>query len=81
MYRVGSEKARSNTEIPINSNLQYGEINAGLMQIKAIKGVIVADTEKQYDMGSATGFVVLDTKAGGSIPNSCFSMEWPRGYL
>lgn len=49
---------------PINSNSQYGEINAALMQNEAVKGVIVADTEKQYDIGSATGFVVLETKAG-----------------
>lgn len=49
---------------PINSNSQHGEINAALMQNEVVKGVILADTEKQYDMGSATGFVVLDTKAG-----------------
>lgn len=48
---------------PINSNSQHGEINAALMQNEVMKGVILADTEKQYDMGSANGFVVLDTKA------------------
>lgn len=46
------------------SNSQYGEINAALMQNEVVKGVIVADTEKQYDIGSATGFVVLETKPG-----------------
>lgn len=43
---------------------QYGEINAALMQNGVTKSVIVADTEKQYDIGSSTGFVVLKTKAG-----------------
>lgn len=49
---------------PINSNSQYGEINAALMQNGAVKGVIVADTETKYDMDTATGFVVLETKVG-----------------
>nr|XP_034334312.1 complement C1q tumor necrosis factor-related protein 3-like [Crassostrea gigas] len=49
---------------PINSNSQYGEINAALMQNGAVKGVIVADTETKYDMDTATAFVVLETKVG-----------------
>lgn len=49
---------------PINSNSQYGEINAALMQNEAVKGVIVADTETKYDMDTATAFVVLETKVG-----------------
>lgn len=48
-------------------NSQYGEINAALMQNEGVKGVIVADTEKQYDNGSSTGFVVLKTNAGDRL--------------
>lgn len=58
------EAAGKHVVNPINSNSQYGEINAALKQNEVVKGVIVADTEKQYDIGSATGFVVLETKAG-----------------
>lgn len=46
---------------------EYGEINAALMQNGAVKGVIVADTERAWDSGSSTGFVVLETKAGDRI--------------
>lgn len=49
---------------PISSNEPYGETNAALMQNEAVKGAIVADSEVQYDIGSATGFVVLETKVG-----------------
>lgn len=43
-------------------NSEYGEINAVLMLNGAVKGVIVADTERELDSRSSTGFVVLESK-------------------
>ena len=43
---------------------RYGEASAVLKQNGATKGAIAADTETEYDAGSATGFVLLETKSG-----------------
>lgn len=51
-------------KILLKKNSEYGEINAVLMLNGAVKGVIVADRERERDSGSSTGFVVLETKAG-----------------
>ena len=50
--------------IKSNSNSHYGEMNAVLKQNGVKKGAIVADTEVEYDMDSATGFVLLETNSG-----------------
>lgn len=53
-------------KILLKKNSEYGEINAVLMLNGAVKGVIVADRERERerDSGPSTGFVVLETKAG-----------------
>ena len=43
---------------------RYGEVTAVLTQNGSRKGAIVADSEVKYDSGSATGFVLLETKSG-----------------
>ncbi|XP_078318463.1 complement C1q-like protein 4 [Crassostrea virginica] len=43
---------------------RYGDVTAVLTQNGSRKGAIVADSEVKYDSGSATGFVLLETKSG-----------------
>ena len=63
LHVVGKDvvgKSSSNS----NQYKQYGEASAVLKQNGATKGAITADTETKYDAGSATGFVLLETKSG-----------------
>ncbi|XP_061195668.1 uncharacterized protein LOC133203887 [Saccostrea echinata] len=50
-----------------SSGSNYGEMNAAIKQNGITKGVIVTDTETQYDNAAGTGFVVLSLKAGDQI--------------
>lgn len=46
------------------SSGQYGEMAAVLTQNGVRKGSVYADTERKYDDGSATGFVILVASKG-----------------
>ena len=46
------------------SSGQYGETAAVLVQNGVYKGTIYADSEKQYDDASATGFAILSARKG-----------------
>lgn len=50
---------------------QFGEMAAVLTQNGVIKGSIYADTEKQYDDASATGFVILSVQRGDKFQIVC----------
>ncbi|XP_062609784.1 complement C1q-like protein 3 [Saccostrea cucullata] len=50
-----------------SSGSNYGEMNTAIKLNGVTKGVIVADTETQYDNGAGTGFVVLNLNAGDEI--------------
>jgi hypothetical protein len=49
------------------SSGQYGETAAVIRQNGVTKGSIYADTEKQLDDASSTGFVILNVRKGDRI--------------
>jgi hypothetical protein len=49
------------------SSGSYGETAALIRQNGVTKGSIYADTEKQWDDASSTGFVILNVKKGDRI--------------
>nr|XP_034334295.1 collagen alpha-1(X) chain-like [Crassostrea gigas] len=53
------------------SSGQYGEMGAVLTQNGVAKGSVYADTEKQYDDASATGFVILAASKGDKFQIIC----------
>lgn len=51
---------------------EYGEINAALMQNGAVKGVIVADTEREWEIRVLDWICCVGNQGRGSNPDSCY---------